>query len=107
MRTLCAVVVALLVATAGEAFANQAKFAGLLRKYAVDIDSVPTLAASAAKAKTACICQDPALRNELGFLISQLEPSTGRFKGGCYVPMFDSGALQTVFSCQSFLPVGK
>ncbi|MEW6271658.1 MAG: hypothetical protein AB1689_20435 [Thermodesulfobacteriota bacterium] len=108
MKILPATLVAALVLSATCAFANQAKFQGMLRKYAVDIDAVPTLAASLQKAKTPCICFDVSFRNELGYLISHFNAADGRYEAGCYMPAFAAdGALATVFTCSDYRPLGK
>ncbi|HEY8514556.1 MAG TPA: hypothetical protein VIS07_03475 [Candidatus Binatia bacterium] len=109
MKTLRVAIALALVLTASSALANQAKFQGLIRKYAVDLDSVPTLGASLQKAKTPCLCFEPSfLRNRYGYLISQFDPSDKRIAAGCYVPTFDDGgALSTVYTCTSYTPLGK
>jgi hypothetical protein len=108
MKALRATLVAALVLSASPAFANQAKFQGMLRKYAVDLDSVPTLAASLARAKTPCLCLDVSFRHEMGYLVSHFDGGSSRYEAGCYLPAFAAdGTLATVFTCSSFAALGR
>lgn len=109
MKTIHATLAAALVlATASTALANQAKLQGMLRKYAVDLDAVPTLAATLKKAKTPCICLDTVHRDDVGYLVTYFDAAKGRYQAGCYVPVFlADGSLSTVSSCPSYATVGR
>jgi hypothetical protein len=108
MKALRALLVSTLVLAAGEAFANQAKLKGMLRKYAVDLDSAATLADTVRKAKTPCICTNGVHPNRVGVLVTQLNAGTGMYDSLGYLPALAAdGNLDTVFSCSTFSPLGK
>jgi len=108
MKLLRAITVAVLVLSAGAALASEAKFKGILKKYSVDLDAVGTLGESLLKARTPCLCFDPARAQQLGYLVHRLEDSDGTFRASCYLPVFlPDGSLNTIVTCTNYALVGK
>jgi hypothetical protein len=108
MKMLRTMIITALVLGASTASADQARFKGMLRKYAVDLDTVTTLAEAARKARTPCLCLDAAKFLRYGYLWAQLDPAERTYQAGCHLPVFASdGTLYTVQTCSNFRVLGK